>query len=479
MAVVSLTSVMIPIQGGLKMGNLMFKHTLLGLALFAIGLCQLQSTNAQIPGQVMRGRPAASCSDCGPQEVPATTLENRSAKQAAHDNADTDSRSEKKKPGEIQLSLSTADIHNGIAGFVEDKLTGARINFESKRIGDQLISHIKNIDGYTIIEYTEMQRESVASDPGSPPSIEPVPSLRINGVDHKGYEGQIVNEMKVIASSEEGELIRHLAFYLIFHAPRGELEAERRGLEVPYQAIQRFYEQSYKKSQPGKNGRAQLEAISHSFANRSTNSKSTEPHDEFVLMPEGCKMPKCDYVDTHDYQLSEQGGFVVKSLPQRLSLSHNYASPQMVHEHDGEGLRPMDDGSQVGDCFGRCGSGCGDWTHEWISRTDYEYTTCREVQYPPDYLIDCTWFCCFEQRRVVTSQGIAVHIAHGRVTSGAIAHDACCRSHFLGCYNPECMALFPWAIAECTSSGVGWMESWSYVGPHTEYSDERTGCCDN
>lgn len=457
------------------MRNVMFKHMFFGLGLFAIGLCQLQSTNAQTAGQTMHSQPTASCPDCN-SEVRAATLEN-GWRMKAGDNADTDSHSEKKKHGEIQLILSTADIRNGIAGFVEDKLTGARISFESKKAGDQLISQIKNKDGYTIIEYTEAQTEPVASDPGSPPSVGPVPSLRINGVELKGYQGLIVNEMKLVASSGERELIRHLAFYLVFHAPGGDLEAERRALEAPYQAIQRFYDRSYKKSGPGKTGAAELEALSHSLPDRSTTSKTNAPHNEFVLLPEGCKMPKCDLADTHDYQLSEQGGFVIKSLSQRLTLSHNYASPQMVHEHDSQVIRPMDDSEQVGYCFGRCGRGCENWTHEWISRTDTEYTTCREVQFPEYFVADCSFFCCVNEVRVVISEGIAVHTVHGKVTNASIAHDDCCNSHFLGCGNPVCGPLFLWAIAECTALDVGWFETWSYVGPHTETSEEVTGCC--
>jgi len=320
----------------------------------------------------------------------------------------------------------------------------------------------------------------VSSDNSSSAGFELVPWFRVNGIEHNGYEGQIVREMQSVASSEENELIRYLALYLVFHVPGGGLEPERRGLEVPYQAIQMFYEKSYKKARPGTEGRAELEAasvFSRQLPGASTTQNTASAKNKgFTVAPGGCKMPDCDFVDTLDYQLTEQGGFVVKSLPRRLTLSHNYATPDMHHDSDEGGIRPADDGGQVGDCFGRCGRECGDWTHEWISHTDTDYTYCRDVQFPPEYIIDCNLFCCVEERQLIMAQGIAVHTAHGKVTPGSIAHDWCCRNLFLGCYNPLCMALLPGA-ADCFTPGIGWEETWSYVGPHMESSDYRIGCC--
>jgi hypothetical protein len=448
----------------------------------SIGVCQPPSANAQTVGWMKPdGYAATSRSALSPPESGTTTTQFWPGLQpdAYSALATSITGMEKKKRREIQLTVSTREPHTGIAGFVEDVLTGVRISFESRIVGDQLTARIMNKDGYTIIDYVEALTAPPFSDPDSPPQVELVPWLRVNGVEHKGYEGQIVDEMKAVASSKESELIRYLALYIVFSAPGEHLEAERRGLEVPYQAIQKFYERSYKKMGSDNHDRADLEAAGRygkPLSEGLDSHKTEESPDDFVLMPEGCSMPKCDYVGTHDYQLTEQGGFVVKNVSRRLPLSHNYGRPARANAGS-EQIRPTDDGSQVGDCFGRCGGGCGDWTHEWISRTDYDETYCAEINVPPDMpMPDCSWMCCYEERRFVGSQGTAVHTAHGKVTPGAIAHDWCCRNLFLGCWNPVCIALLPGAL-DCLIPGVGWDETWSYVGPHSEAFDYPTGVC--
>jgi hypothetical protein len=371
------------------------------------------------------------------------------------------------------LSLTSADKQNGITGFVEDKLTGARINFESRTIGGQLVSQIKNKDGYTLVEYIESQQEVVYPTPDSPPSLAWVPWLRVNGIEYNGYESDVVEEMKAIVSADNGELIRQLAIYLVLQVPGKDLEAERRALEVPYQAFQRFYDRSYRKTG------LETETSSHNEAPSGESLVAKRKvGDDVILLPDGCKMPNCKFVDTSDYQLTDKGGFVVRSLSPRITLSHNYAGPGHTHDNDSEGITPMDDESQVGNCFGRCGRACGDWTHEWISRTEFDYTYCQDVQFPNDMPIDCSWMCCSEERREVGASGIAVHTAHGHVTLSSIAHDACCRNLFWGCWNPVCIALFP-ATVDCLIPGLGWDETWSYVGPLSEYYNYATGVCCN
>ncbi len=420
----------------------LFKHTLVALGLLVAGICPLQAAKAQNPLAVEIG------SGLQPGGI-----------------EDTVSPNKKKKRHEIQFSLSSADRQNGITGFVEDKTVGVRVTFESKRLGDQLFAQIENRDGFALIEYIEAQTELAPAEPGSQPASEWVPWLRVNGVEYKGYEGQVVDEMKAIASSEEAELIRYLAIYLVFHAPGEDLEPERRGLEVAYQSIQRFYEKGYRDGAPGELSRADLAASSQRRGARTATPKHEEPEGEFTLVPENCKMPDCAFVDTHDYQLTEKGGFTVKTLSVRLPLSHNYARPEMVHEEvEAADVRATDDGSQVGDCFGRCWAGCGDWTHEWISGPEIvvDYTYCEDVSSGyGDWgiALDCSQMCCAWEHRVVTEAGIAVHTAHGKVTLGAIAHDACCRNLFLGCLNPVCIALMIPAT-DCYS--------WRRVGANVE-----------
>lgn len=443
------------------------KQTFIWLGLLAIATCQLQSASAQNLKSVS-------------QE---TVI---GARQSAENNGDITSRDgttgsglavetgKAEKRGKIQLSISTADAGNGITGIVEDRVTGAKITFESKRTGDSLTSKINNGDGFTLIEYVEAQQELAPGANDGPMQLEWAPWLRINGIEYRGYEGQMVEEMKSLAGSPEGRLVRYLAVYLVFHAPGHDLEQERRGLEAPYQAIQRFFDRSYKKDWAADSGRAELEVAA-------INNK---PAKDFKLVPADCRLPNCQFVDTLDYQLTEQGGFVVKSLSPRLSLSHNYARPEPGGEHQGqvkiEGGRivPMDDASQVDDCYGRCGPGCGSWSHEWIESAVVDnYTYCFDTSGNgggPG--LDCSQMCCSAEHEVYLVSGTAVHITSGHVTPGAILHDDCCRSVWLGCLNPVCYPAMLLA-ADCGIPGLGWDATWSYVGPHSEGYDQPTGVC--
>ncbi|HEU4386778.1 MAG TPA: hypothetical protein VFV34_03200 [Blastocatellia bacterium] len=446
------------------MKDSMLRRALLGFGLL-ITLLWLQGTAGAQSLELLRAaaKPLANCPECDASASNRSTL-------PVETGGDALLRKDKKHTL-VELTVTTADRPNGITGFVENKTTGAKISFQSKRDGEQLVTRIRDKEGNTLIEYIESQQEIVNPAPGVPPVFEWVPWLRVNGIEYKGYEGEILDQMKAVVSNEAGELIRQLAIYVVLHASGEDLEPERRGLEIPYQALQRFYETSFRKTGVG---------IERSIGSGDLLSKAKperRKHDDgFTLAPNGCEMPDCKFVETHDYQLTEQGGFVVKSLSPRLTLSHNFASRAEVPHSDDGGITLMDDGSQVGDCFGRCGAGCGDWTHDWIDRTEYDETYCQEVQFPPDLPIDCSWMCCVEERRLVGSSGIAVHTAHGKVTPGAIAHDWCCRNLWLGCWNPVCIALLPGA-ADCLIPGVGWDETWSYVGPHSDAYTYSTGNC--
>ncbi len=291
--------------------------------------------------------------------------------------------------------------------------------------------------------------------------------------------------MGQLAASPHGELIHKLALYLVMFAPGDDLEIERRGLEVPYQAMQTFYAtpaiseygggELKRARQLGKKRRSLL-SIDKSPA---VNVARAE-HPPLIPQPIDCERFQCMYVDTPDYQLSQQGGYVVKSLSPRLSLSHNYARPPahggdddahaaaLTHKGLQDGVvKPKDDGAQVGDCFGRCGGGCGNWRHEWVGTPNIEYgpTSCREGYRNPAMEVVCLERCEEESVNPVTYRGTAVHTASGKVTLGAKAHDSCCRSSPLGCADPACIAIAPLAI-DCIIPGVGSEHTWSYIGYH-------------
>jgi hypothetical protein len=322
-----------------------------------------------------------------------------------------------------------------------------------------------------------------------------------------------------------------LAVYLVEYAPGHDLEAERRGLEVPFQAIQKFYASPSIEEYGG----GDLAAARQFGAKRRAATKDLKPNRELEPLHADsvdCAQLQCVYADNHDYQLSEQGGYVVKSLSRRLVLSHNFATPDLRdkdehHEHDHEharaaqrkgaapnfiktgfvgasfinagaasatpnfGARPLraarpaaaprrDDESQVGECFGRCGAGCGGWWHTWVGEPTISnnWTYCQEPD-PDMPMPDCSSMCCSHERQVISYSGIAVHTTSGKVTLGAKAHDTCCRDLPGPCW---LLSLGPcaWALAlaaDCGIPGAGSEHTWSYIGPHMEGYDFFTGNC--
>lgn len=431
--------------------------------------------------------------------------------------AEVAAETRKKKSAEtkVKLTFTSADAARGIAGSISDKATGMTILFESKLVGDNLSTRILNGNGATLIEYVEAERAPVTDPLTGVQSVEPVPVLRFDGIVYEELQGPIVDKMRNFATSPQGALLRLLAFYIGEFVPGEDMEAERRGLEVPFQAIQKFY------ATPAidEYGGGDLKVARLHGANRRNALKdkdSYKQHEPLVAEGVDCEQFQCLYVDTHDFQLSGQGGYVVKSLSPRLSLSHNFARPSTRvedehHDHEAAALKgnkagkvkfktasikganaavkanaaivkPFDDASQVGDCFGRCGGGCGGWSHQWIGEiTPYiDYTYCVGPD-PDNFMPDCSTFCCSQEKRVTSYSGIAVHTAYGKVTLGSKAHDSCVRS--LGgpawLLSLPGMPCFPALLlaADCGIPGVGEEHSWSYIGGHSEGYDYYTGNC--
>lgn len=409
----------------------------------------------------------------------------------------------------IRISVSSANSTKGIVGSVEDKAAGIKINFESRKIGGYLTSVISNKKGLTLIEYTEAQQETEIDPHTNTSSLEWVPWLRVNGIEYKEMAGPVLEEMRLIATSAEGELIKRLALFLVLYAPGEDIEAERRGLEIPFQSMQTFYARSAITEYAGIELALGKRIIPNSKARRHVSPQELQ----VLLLPVNCIAPQCVVAETHDYQLSEQGGYVVKSLSNRLTLSHNFARPEM-READGHddhaqsasvnavktgrvmfqpasftgltaikaaptaALMPWDDGSQVGDCYGRCGGGCGNWTHSWVGTptTINSGPSCISAYHHPLMERMCLESCQTIDRTYVTEYGTAVHTASGNVTLGSKAHDSCCRSSWGGCWNPACIAIAP-AAADCAFAGT--LHTWSYVGYHetSHIEDNPNGTC--
>ena len=428
-------------------------------------------------------------------------------------------RKQKVPHTKVTFTFTSADPQAGLSGSVADKKTGEAILFESKRDGDFLSSRISDQSGVTLVEYVEVERAPVTDPVTGVQSSEPVPSMRFGGIEYQELEGPVVEEMRQLAASPQGALVRMLAIYLFEYAPGHDLETERRGLEVPYQAMQKFYASPAIEEYGG----GDLVAAKQFGAKRREATKDLKPArtlEPLFADAADCELVQCTFADNHDYQLSEQGGYVVKSLSPRLVLTHNFAPPESRkadehHDHEHakaaqrkagsasfiktsaaaslnfnanslKGVKPLvamprrDDDSQVGDCYGRCGAGCGGWYHTWVGEpvVMWDYTYCQGPD-PDSWMPDCSTFCCSWEKRVTSYSGLAVHTASGKVTLGSKAHDSCCRSLGGPCWLLSLGPCAPAALLaiDCGIPGVGEEHTWSYIGPHGEGYDYHTGNC--
>jgi hypothetical protein len=428
-------------------------------------------------------------------------------------------RKQKVPHTKVTFTFASADPQKGIAGSVTDKATGATVNFESKRDGEYFSSRISDQSGVTLVEYVEADRAPVADPLTGAQTFEPVPSIRFGGVEYQELRGPVVDEMRQLATSPQGALIRALAIYMVEYVPGHDLETERRGLEVPYQALQKFYTSPAIEEYGG----GDLTAGRQFGAKRREATKDLKPARKLEPLfadAADCELLQCTFADNHDYQLSEQGGYVVKSLSPRLVLSHSFAPPEVRvadehfdHDHakaarakagsptfikasatsamdfSANALRSFkplapvtrrDDDSQVGDCYGRCGGGCGGWYHTWVGEPTVlaNYTYCQGPD-PDSWMPDCSTFCCSWEKQISSYAGMAVHTASGKVTLGSKAHDSCCRSMGGPCWLLSLGPCLPALLlaADCGIPGVGDEHTWSYIGPHSEGYDYHTGNC--
>jgi len=235
--------------------------------------------------------------------------------------------------------------------------------------------------------------------------------IEIAGVPYR-FAGDQPFEDALAQLATDGPLIRLLAYDLVTLVSAPGLVRERRGLEVPFQAAQRHIG---------------------------------------VLAARGA--------NNGDY-FSDADRYVVKNVDPRIILDENWNVNGAVPE----GERRPDDDSRVGDCFGRCGGGCGSWSH---------YTTNIQRNYQYSFDIENGGWC-----NVYNSTADMVHRTCGCKTHGCAAHDYCVRTWCPG--DPGCAFCWPEAVwAGVTGISCLFMGDtcWSYADPVSFDNDVQCFYC--
>jgi hypothetical protein len=223
-----------------------------------------------------------------------------------------------KPDGAIRIELTAYDPVQGFVGQVIDEQRGVRLEFESNQKQGYLESIIRRPDGTAVIEYDEAEQVRVYHPNPAVQIWEPNPSLRISGIRYRLLQGPVVPAMRKVARSADGDLIRYLAHALIFYAPGEDLTAERRGLELPYQAMQTRYDTPFVFSP------TEMLAFARSLPVRTVASgRGGAASIDLGLSPVGCDLPDCKIVSTADYAVVN-GGFHIFTQPIRLMLTHNH-----------------------------------------------------------------------------------------------------------------------------------------------------------
>jgi hypothetical protein len=278
----------------------------------------------------------------------------------------------------LHFTFDSASAPRGLSGRLEDAQANF-IRFEARASGGSLRAVITTAAGEPLAEYVEG---------GSA-----LPQLRVLGVPYEDMEVRSEAALASLARRAEGPLVRELARRLVAAVPAADLARERRGLAVPYQAAQHHF--------PAEQGGG--------------------------------------FRETEDY-LEGAGGFVVKGLDRRLIMRRNYSPPSrdevewVRFQAAQRGARSFHDPSQVGDCFGTCGGGCGSWQDQVIELTH----VVSETWHPPG-----TWGVC------------PVSGGWDREYTGNCEHKSCgCRTH--GC------ATHDWCVRELCGGDAFNACSWTF-----------------
>jgi hypothetical protein len=343
------------------------------------------------------------------------------------------------------LVLTSADPRNGIQGTLAG--AGALIAFDSRFDGAVLDARISGEGGRVLWSYRE---EAVGS------SLPKAPEIAVAGTTYsvftsradfeelqqvlsmQGSQGasalfgqrmaDLEGNLRALAASAEGALIRQLALELVKRAPAPDLVRERRGLETAFQALQHAYPTGY---------------------------------------------PATTTVRTGDYYYSPEAGYIVLTQHELARFRHNHQLANPAHDGRGDlrsaGRSRSDDENQVGGCYGHCGAGCtnnfggctwGGWSHV------YDGAPNLVGQVP----LNC--YCQGgNQQEICDLYEVyatnAWHTFTGEVAVGCIVHDACCRTVWGGCWDPICYAPMLEALAD-SCGPFTWGDSWTYYGPQNE-----------
>jgi hypothetical protein len=303
------------------------------------------------------------------------------------------------------MVITAADARAGVAGQVSEG--DVSVTFASRTVDGAVSSTILGAHDEVLVEYRERSGPPlvVRARGDAPIELERPPELRINGVLYGASTPDQVAALHALARSPEGALIRRLGLELVTAVPGSELTAERRGLEIPTQALWPHFPRD----------RADGPAL------------------------------------TADYEINA-AGYVVLTQPENLVLTLN-RTRRVSRE-----VRALHDDGQVGECLGRCGGGCtggidgvgNPYPSQWVDTIGEQFPYHQEVRCITGEDWVYTWYA------TPTTHSLA-----GYWTSGCQLHDNCCRGVApLPCIlSPTCDALVPLVLA---SFGLGEYRTWTY-----------------
>lgn len=318
------------------------------------------------------------------------------------------------------LQITSADPEHGIVGTVATDAGDDLLRFESRSAAGTLTTTITDRNGDMVVQFSE---DGVNR-----------PELVAAGVPYTMYGDESFDAaLEKVATSAAGPLLRDLAYGIGDAAPAGELVRERRGLRVPFQAMQ------------------------------------------FIV-----GVPPDAQID--DAELHANGEvFTVKGLDRRLILPENWYEPPEVISSDGVIYH-----SDTEQCFGRCGGGCAEW-HDYATNVRREYLYGYDIENGGWCNVFRTQADTLHQSCGCRTHGCAAHDWCVRELCGGDAFNAC---SWAICNIPEPTNPFSWTIIWAGISSITclWRNDtcWSYTTPGGfEWAEETQcyycnewGCCE-
>ena len=306
------------------------------------------------------------------------------------------------------LQITSSDPERGIAGTVAAESGDPFLRFESRVTDGVLTTVITDRDGAPVMQYTENGIDR--------------PDLIALTSPYTTYGDELFEAaLEDVAVSPSGPLLRDLAYGIGVAAPAEELVRERRGLRVPFQAMQ------------------------------------------FMVGD----LPETQIDDAEVHANGEV--FTVKGLDRRLILTENWYEPP---PEGPDGARHSDSEQ----CFGRCGGGCNDWN-------DYPTNIRRTFLY--GYDIENGGWCNVYNTQADTLHQTCGCRTHGCASHDWCVRELCGGDAFNACSWAVCNIPEPWNPLSWTSIWAGissvsclWRSDtcWSYTTPGGFAFDEEHQC---